>query len=748
MIYYAHSLSGTDDDFWEPLQDHLRNVAGQAELLGRPLGIGRAARLAGLFHDLGKYTAAFQARLHGSKEQVDHSTAGAAMVCKITAGRDRQMAELIAFAIAGHHAGLPDWIGEDHSNLRDRLEGHWVAPDPAWRSEILPEAETSGLLPEFPFVTSDRFHDFQLALLARMIFSCLVDADYKETERFYGRQADRDWPDLQARLPDLISRFEAHVAGKPADGDVNALRREVLDHVLAQAGRKPGLFTLTVPTGGGKTLASLGFALAHARRHGHRRVIYGIPFTAIIDQTAEILRCVLGDGMVLEHHSALHDERRETTARKADSAWSDRSKLELAMEDWAAPMIATTTVQLFESLFAARTSRARKLHNIARSVIILDEAQVLPRPLLMPIVRTIEALARDYGCTIVLCTATQPALGSEHLANGLDLAGRELAPDPPRLAAALTRTRLRDGGDMSDAALVEALRDAPQALVIVNSRRHALALFRAAREAGLDGVVHLTTRLYAAHRQRVLDDVHAGLKAEAPCRLIATSLVEAGVDLDFPRVWRARAGLDQIMQASGRCNREGRRPVEESIVTVFGAPDYALPPEIAGVIEDARRVTEPLETWFQPAVMNRFFEEVYWRMGARNLDAKAIVPMFRQNGRELNFHFRKADAEFRMIESGMLPVIVRGDEEAEDAIADLANSHVSSGRLARRLQRYIVQVPRPAHRLLLDSGNVAFAAQALRGDQFPVLGNSKLYDREAGLLWENPGYMDAEDMGI
>jgi CRISPR-associated endonuclease/helicase Cas3 len=748
MEYFAHSRPDAEKARWESLRDHLLNVARSAESFGRPLGIGRAAALAGLLHDLGKYTAAFQARLHGSTEQVDHSTAGAAMVREITTGRDRQMAELIAFAIAGHHAGLPDWIGEDHSNLRDRLESHGSPPDPVWRSEVPPEAHTSNLVPTFPFVKNDQFFDFQVALLGRMIFSCLVDADYKETERFYGRTADRDWPDLRASLPDLLLRFRTHVAGKPSHGDVNALRREVLDHVLAQAGREPGLFTLTVPTGGGKTLASLGFTLEHARQHRHTRVIFGIPFTAIIDQTAETLRRVLGDGMVLEHHSALDDERRAGSTRSADSAWSDRTKLELAMEDWAAPVIATTTVQLFESLFAARTSRARKLHNIANSVIVLDEAQVLPRPLLMPIVRTIEALARDYGCTIVLCTATQPALDARHLAHGLDLAGRELAPDPPRLAAALTRTRLRDGGDMTDADLVEALADAPRALMIVNSRRHALALFRAAEAAGLEGVVHLTTRLYAAHRQRVLAAVHARLEAEVPCRLIATSLVEAGVDLDFPRVWRASAGLDQIMQASGRCNREGRRPLEESIVTVFGAPDYPPPSEIAGLIADRTRLTASIETWFRPEVMTEYFKEVYWRVGAKGLDRKGILPMFRQNGREFNFHYRAAAAAFRMIESGMLPVIVAREDEARKVVDDLANPYVSSGALARRLQRYIVQVPPKAHELLRQSGNLVFHAQDLRGEQFPVLGNNGLYHEDTGLLWEDPAYMDVEDTMI
>jgi CRISPR-associated endonuclease/helicase Cas3 len=395
-MHYAHSTNEESRANWQLLPEHLIGTADQAARFGQRIGLTKAARLAGLLHDLGKYTAEFQARLAGAKERVDHSTAGAAIVqqlAKTAKADDRLVAELIAYAIAGHHAGLPDKQGEFSSTLSSRVKGFSeTLLDPVWRSELAPDV--TGLLPGFCWVRENTDDPtplkaavrakaaFQLAFLGRMIFSCLVDADFKDTEQFYarieGREVDREWPALQSLLPTLVDAFDRHMNEKRnTQTPVNRLRAEILDHVRSRAGDTPGLFTLTVPTGGGKTLASLGFALDHARTHKHARIIYVIPFTAIIDQTAAIFRSVLGDDVVLEHHSAIEENRGPRDPRDADSTKADKDKLKLAMEDWAAPLVVTTNVQFFESLFAARTSRSRKLHNIAGSVIILDEAQTL-----------------------------------------------------------------------------------------------------------------------------------------------------------------------------------------------------------------------------------------------------------------------------------------------------------------------------------------------------------------------------------
>jgi CRISPR-associated endonuclease/helicase Cas3 len=460
-MYYAHSTSDKSHTNWQPLPDHLIGTADRAEQFGHRIGLARAARLAGLLHDLGKYTPEFLARLAGAEERVDHSTAGAAIVTRLAFGDDKIIAELIAYAIAGHHAGLPDKMGESFSTLNARLRGFSDgALDPVWMQEIKPCA--TGLKPDFKWLFNDKARfAFQVSLLARMIFSCLVDADFKDTEQFYvsveRRQVDRDWPSLQSILPDLIAGFDKHMGElRNAVTTVNSLRAEIHDQVRSHAGDSPGLYTLTVPTGGGKTLASLGFALDHAKAHKHERIIYAIPFTAIIDQTAAIFRKVLGKRVVLEHHSAIEDDKYDPKHPPAG-----KEKLKLAMEDWATPVVVTTNVQFFESLFAARASRSRKLHNIANSVVILDEAQTLPRPLLAPCAQVLDELARNYGCTVVLCTATQPALDARHFDTGhpaaLPLVGSELAPDPQALSEELERVTLVHGGEMDDATIVAAL---------------------------------------------------------------------------------------------------------------------------------------------------------------------------------------------------------------------------------------------------------------------------------------------------
>jgi len=567
-----------------------------------------------------------------------------------------------------------------------------------------------------------------------------VDADYKDTEAFYdkleGRKHDRDWPALSDILPDLRARFAAHMAGLPQGGELNPLRRDILAHIRNGAALSPGLFTLTVPTGGGKTLASLGFALDHAAAHGHRRIIYAIPYTSIIDQTAATFSEVFGDkgNLVLEHHSSIDEER---------PGQQGRDKLRLAMEDWAAPVVVTTNVQLFESLFAARPSRARKLHNIAGSIIILDEAQALPRELLMPVLRMLDTLAVHYGCTIVLCTATQPAFDSAQLKDGgLPLSGRELAPAPQGLARKLRRARIVDGGEMDDPALVAALRDTPQGMVIVNSRKHALELFQAARAEGLEGLIHLTTRQYPAHRRRIIADIRKRLAEGRFCRLIATSLIEAGVDLDFPKGWRAEAGLDSIVQSAGRVNREGKRPVEDSTLTVFHAPEYPPHRQIEHLAE-ATRVTAGKfghESLLETDAISHWFNQVYWTRGIARM-GQPMVDAFVCGKTGTNFPYRKTAEKFRMIDSPMVPVIVAVEDAARKEIEKLTIPEIPSGAIARAMQSFTVQVPEQARALLVANGHAHFHAPHLRGDQFCVLETGSLYRPETGLHWEEAGYI-------
>lgn len=734
--YFAHSGKRDDKSDWQPLATHLAQTAARAETAGAPLGLGQAARLAGLFHDFGKYDPAFQSkRLTGGKERVDHSTAGGKLILDRAPAGMRPIADILAAAILGHHAGLPDTTGSAGS-MAARLDGFTDKIAPGIRSAARIDLPPVG----HEIIARMRPGDgFDLSVVGRMLFSCLVDADFRDTQAYYdsleGRERDRDWPALGPLLPDLRAAFERTMTGFAAN-DLNRRRSEILAHVRAGADKTPGLFTLTVPTGGGKTLASLGFALDHAAHHGQRRIIYAIPYTSIIDQTAATFRKLfegVGD-IVLEHHSAIETEKGQEEGR---------DKAHLAMEDWAAPIVVTTNVQLFESLFAARPGRARKLHNIAGSVIILDEAQCLPRKLLLPALRMIETLTTHYGCTVVLCTATQPAFDSAQLKRGLPLAGRELAPDPAGLARALRRTRIVQGGAMDDAALIAALGGTDQGMVIVNSRRHALTLFQAAHAEGIGGLIHLTTRQYPAHRRRILADIRERLKAGTPCRLIATSLIEAGVDLDFPRGWRAGAGLDSVVQAAGRVNREGKRPLADSTLTVFEATDDPAKGEIAELARAMRSVAARYDDLLAPEAIRDWFEEVYWSIGPDRL-GQPMIDAFILSRSGTDFPYRTTAEQFRMIETRMVPVIVATEAAAEAEVRRLSFTQISSGTLARALQPFTVQIPARDRVRLIANGHASFAAPELRGDQFCVLNTPSLYRAETGLWWEGAEYLGEE----
>lgn len=738
--YFAHSPgeNGTD---WHKLSDHLIDVAKLAANYASEFNAADMAYLAGLLHDLGKYSEKFQSRLRGSNEKVDHSTAGARMIRELAGnnGTDRIAAELISYAIAGHHAGLADF---------DKLEGRLgkvIEPlNEVWQAELNADVERiwpANLSPD------ENNIPFQFAFLGRMIFSCLVDADYKDTERFYAEQgqkvADREWPCLRSNIETLISRFEKFINEKreqAPDNEVNRLRSDILHHVRNQAGQSPGLFTLTVPTGGGKTLTSLGFALDHARANNLRRIIYAIPFTSIIDQNAEVFRHVIGDEFILEHHSSIDETR-----FKDPQQWD---KLKLAMEDWAAPIVVTTNVQLFESLFANRPAKCRKLHNMSNSVIILDEVQTLPGKLLCPCLAALDELARNYGSTIILCTATQPAFDKRNLKhNGLDLEGRELAPDPTSLNQKLKRTTISKGHELDDDALVEELCDHEQGLVIVNTRKHAMELYNNAKDRGLEGVVHLSTRQYALHRKEILAQIRVDLENERACRVIATSLVEAGVDLDFPRVWRAETGLDQIAQAAGRCNREGKRPVEESIVKIFKPVDNPPPGELAQLASDFWRMADKYDDLLSPEAIKEFFLEVYWRKGADQLDAKEILREFSVSGTRVQMNYQQVARKFQMIESGMTPVIINdGNERVQEIIGRLQNSEASPGKAARELQPFIVQVPPLAAAALKQYSRAEYIREDLWGDQFLAMGDRSLYRPDIGLLWEDATFQGIQDL--
>ena len=757
LIYYAHSAQDKLGNLlpyerWQTLQSHSVNVGEMAAEFARVFGAQEIACQTGQLHDLGKYSEAFNCRLHGGPS-VDHATAGA----KIAVERWRNViGKLIAFCIAGHHAGLANGSGEgdNRRTLKQRLALQFGADIPAldnlWQQEIkLPQNLSA------PPLKADAHHPFfSYAFFTRMLYSCLVDADYLDTEAFYlkleNKAAERGgYPDLnvlQHNFNQFINDFRRRIAQAPEQTEaekrnaaLNRLRSEILDHAVEQAAQPQGLFTLTVPTGGGKTFTSMAFALEHAKQHGMRRVIYVIPFTSIIEQNAAEFRKAfgeLGEQAVLEHHSTFDDDKLQDEATK--------DKLRLVSENWDVPIVVTTAVQFFESLFADRSSRCRKLHNIAGSVIILDEAQMLPLNLLLPIMQAIKELAQNYRCSVVMCTATQPAVQAENgFYRGFENV-REIAPKPTVLFDKLRRTTVQHIGTQTDADLLAKLGEHPQMLVIVNNRRHARSLYDQAKH--LEGTFHLTTLMCAKHRSQKLDEIRGRLKNGEPCRVIATSLIEAGVDVDFPLVMRAEAGLDSVAQAAGRCNREGKRPSENSFVWIFTLEEqWKAPPELAAQAAVMRLTADSFSNdLLSTQAVATYFAELYQLKGGE-LDNKKILKMHNDTGQSLDFPFQTIADQFRMIESHMQPLIIPFDGEAENLISSLHHAdHI--GSLLRKLQPYTVQIPEKALAALYNVGRIEPINEKNFGKQFYTLIGLDLYDDVAGLSWEDNAFIKTENL--
>ncbi len=739
MNFYAHSTDCEDKKDWQTLSGHLTSVGELAAQFASEFGANDLARVAGLLHDLGKYTVEFQLRLEGG-ERVDHATWGA----RIAKERYPSAAALLSYGIAGHHAGLANGKnGIGRTSLEDRLNKELPTLIPDWEQELsLPEKLG---LPE-GFKGQKGRARFQQATLARMIFSCLVDADFIDTDNFYRRIEGRPLRHMQPQptLEQLRDKLNAKLAEFIADTELNKLRAKILSYVRGNATKRPGLFSLTVPTGGGKTLASLGFALDHAIQYGLRRVIYVIPFTSVVEQSAKVFREAfgeLGDDSVLEHHTAFSEDLK--------TALESKDKRRLAMENWDAPVIVTTAVQFFESLFADRPSRCRKLHHIANSVVILDEAQTIPLKLLKPSVEMLDELALNYRCSIVLCTATQPALLKEDgFQNGLSDV-RELAPEPLKLYDQLRRVKVRHIGTLDDDELSMKMRAREQVLCIVNNRRHARALYESICEQ--EGALHLTTLMYARHRGQVLAQVRQRLKDDRPVRLVSTSLIEAGVDVDFETVLRAEAGLDSVAQAAGRCNREGKRDVSTSETLVFATSneDWAPPPELKQFAQVFRSVLRNHDgDLLAPEAVRAYFQELYWQQGNNALDFHDFLGLLRHSSQD-SLPFETLAAKFQMIESYMLPVIIPFDPYTKEEVSEVIealNELEYAGHVARALQAYLVQVPKSAFDALRSAGAISPVAQERFGDQFMKLENSDLYDGRFGLHWDNPGFIAAEKL--
>lgn len=730
------------------LAEHLNKVAALAAGFSAPFDAAepklRWAYLAGLWHDLGKYRPGFQRYLQqsgspdahiegkvGGREKT-HSAAGALWAMQQLNQPGRPYGHILAYLIAGHHAGLDDWTSElewrlqtDDSKreLKEALDAHPPA-------KLLAHGDLVARIPG----GSEGF-----ALWVRMLFSCLVDADFLDTEAHFdaGKPARREgFPTLaQMRMA-----FDNHMAALPmADTPVNTVRADVLRHCRAKAALPAGFFSLTVPTGGGKTLSSLAFALEHAQKHGKRRIIYAIPYTSIIEQTADVFRSVfqaLGDEVLIEHHS------------QADAAAQDETmRSRLACENWDAPLVVTTNVQLFESLFAAKTSRCRKLHNLVGSIVVLDEAQQLPPAFLQPILDVLNLLVKHYGVTVVLCTATQPALNSTaYFDPSKNLRGlenvRDIIDDPDALFDALKRVHVELPPDWNTptawADIAAQLSTEDCVLAIVNTRKTARELQRLMPE----GTLHLSALMCGAHRKDVIEQIKQRLKDKRegrdnrPLRVVSTQLVEAGVDIDFPVVYRALAGLDSIAQAAGRCNREGRLEGKGRVV-VFVPPER---PPLGDLRKGADACISTLQGQAHDplarALFDRYFKEFYHSL---DLDSHGIVAKLKVEPRTLATQFRSAAEAFRLIDDKDQATVVVRYAEKSDEVEKLLGKLASEGPkrwLMRKLQRHTVSIQKRVADKMLEQGSLTLPMPGL----YVQVDAENLYDPMLGFKPENDVY--------
>ena len=804
------------------LPDHLRGVARLSREFANKIGLPQQGELIGLLHDLGKYSMEFQNYLKsavellnpdedefvdakGLKGKVDHSTAGAQLIWQELAkfGQLGQIvAQILALCIASHHSGLIDCLSADENSLGDdsfskrmnKLDERSHLNEALAAVDDLVRLRAHALMAEHSMIhaikslvgkiilnspeKNDRSVVVQqhLGLLVRFLFSCLIDADRIDTADFENpRQAKLRMKGCYADWDTLCFRLEAHLADFMPRYPIDQLRQDISRHCFNAAKRSRGIFTLTVPTGGGKTLASLRFALQHAKIHQMERVIYVIPFTSIIDQNADVVRRILEPQgvvpgtVVLEHHSNLTPEAQ---------TW--RSKM--LSENWDAPVVYTTSVQFLETMFGAGTRGARRMHQLANAVLIFDEIQTLPVNCVHLFNNAISFLTNHCGSTVVLCTATQPLLDKVDTSKGaMQLADdHEIMPNVQDLFEGLKRVevnnQLRNGGWPIEEIAALALREVARAqscLVIVNTKIAAQAIYRQCKQRAEIKVYHLSTNMCPAHRKVILSQVRDNLEAQTPTLCISTQLIEAGVDVDFGCVIRFTAGLDSIAQAAGRCNRNGRQ--DRGIVHVINPQDENLNmlPDIRIGRDRAERVLSDFDenpdkfgnnligpqalAWYYQNYFYARADEMAYPVSETNLGHRdsllnllscntiALAEHSKVSGKAPDIYLRQsfmaAARAFKAIDAPTRGVLVPYEQAGRDLIADLCSAYMPDKEfdLLRKAQQYSVNVfPN-----VLEKLQKAGVVREVRPDtDILFLIDSRYYSAEFGLATTPEGNME------
>lgn len=708
-IYAAHIR---DDGTVQTVLQHLEGTATLARSFAECFNSGDYGYFCGMLHDIGKYSKEFQKRIHGASQKVDHSSAGAKEAMNLYG---EKFGKLLAYCVAGHHSGLLDYgtaastEGTLYARLKNKLEDY-----SAFRKEVdLVAAQTLSM----PIAPIEGNIGFSLSFFIRMIYSCLVDADFIDTETYMNNELkSRGHYHTTSYLNDVFNQYIASLVFSPTK--INMRRSEIFKRCMDVSKSATDLYSLTVPTGGGKTLSSLAFALNHATVNQLERIIYVIPYTSIIEQNARVFKKALGEDDVLEHHCNYQFENADT-----ENMQSIKERIKLASENWDVPIVITTNVQFFESLFSNRSLKCRKIHNMAKSVIIFDEAQMLPFQYLRPCLLAVSELVKNYGSTAILCTATQPSI------NGLlpeSIQPIEIMDNPSQLYEDFKKVKVTNKGEMEDETLAGELNGLDQVLCIVSTRKHAKEIYNRLND---EHKYHLSTLMCPAHRQKALDEIRQRLKDKHPCRVISTQLIEAGVDVDFPVVYRSIAGIDSIVQSAGRCNREGN--LESGNVYVFKpVSEFA---NAKGYLARTAKVAEMVFRKYPDPIsleaIRYYFEQLYAIEGEEALDGKNVLECFESGYRQLEFDFQTAAERFKLIDSNTYSIVIPYDEEARKLINQAQYSKFPLS-LARKLQRYTVSIYEYEYKALIETAVIKTI-----NDSYIILDNyEKNYDTSTGLV--------------
>lgn len=703
-MYLAHSPTAEHPE-GQSLKDHLDHVARLAASFCYAFGASEEGWACGMFHDLGKFSDAFQRRLSGDGIKVDHSTAGAYEMFL----RKNIPA---ALCIAGHHGGLPDIgtrgdLGNTFMGRINRAKAGSLQNYSDWQKYI------DDIKPFSP----QSFRGLPSYFYIKMLFSALTDADWLDTEAYF---SNKEVILHNTEIEELLNRFNSYISSWREPKElINIRRSTILRSVTARAKESPGVFTLTVPTGGGKTITSMAFALNHAAVWKKKRIIYVIPYCSILEQTQKVFEAIFGENNITAHYSGAeysYEENKEDVRA-------------FSIDNWEGPIILTTAVQFFESLFSNRPGKNRKLHNIADSIIIFDEAQMLPVPYLMPCIAGICQLVDAFHCSVVLCTATQPVLDPiiRSFSKGAKIL--ELCPKSEEYYRDFRRVTYRNEGTLNDEELAGYIKNTEQVLCIVNSRKQAQNLYR--KLSGEKGIFHLSTLRIPADRKRAISDIRKRLEKGLKCRVISTSLIEAGVDIDFPEVYRSISGLDSIIQAGGRCNREGKRPKDSSIVHVFHTETKA-PRMLEQNIAAAEKVLKEFSEIDSPEAVHEYFQHLLFTLkDEKQLDEKEIISELER------LNFNTVSDRFKIIDGDEYTVYIPVGQGL--MLIEQLRKNGPSRMLLKKLGQYSSSVHKDYFARLCESGKIEKIA-----DNAGILLDVNLYSPDIGL----PFNMSEQDSAI